>query len=375
MTVELLNTTNSRGNVHCTKCNRVFYRPPNLLKKTKRCPYCEGNSIYDFNHFRDKLNKLGILDVYSLISKTYTGWNGTTKLRCKCGKIVTFNNNALLNNRVSKIGCDECSTAHRLNLNKINRETAYKNYIKTYKSKYFTCEKYLGSGTFLYRCKKCTRTFEGDKKAGYRITCPHCYSQACTTNQFIEKSKKVHGNSFNYSKTNYVNAHTHVVLICNSCGTEFKQRPYNNLYGYGCPNCNKGKSFSKLSIKLIETLSKKTRLKFKHALNGGEEYFSVRGHKKGVYLDGYNKTYNIGIEFNGDCFHGNPRYYKSNSTCLPFGSKVKAKDLYTKTKRKACYLRSKGIHLISVWESDYIKDPKGVIHKCIERINTYRSKL
>ncbi len=35
-----------------------------------------------------------------------------------------------------------------------------------------------------------------------------------TTEQFIEKSRQVHGNRYDYSKVNYINSRTKVTIIC-----------------------------------------------------------------------------------------------------------------------------------------------------------------
>ena len=57
------------------------------------------------------------------------------------------------------------------------------------------------------------------------------------TKIFIEKAKKKHEGTYNYSKTIYVNSRTKVIIICKIHG-EFKQRPlcHTNV-GHGCPEC------------------------------------------------------------------------------------------------------------------------------------------
>jgi hypothetical protein len=64
------------------------------------------------------------------------------------------------------------------------------------------------------------------------------------TSQFIEKSIKVHGNKFDYSKVEYIGSHTKVCIICSEHG-EFYQAPTNHLSGNGCLKCacqyNRGK--------------------------------------------------------------------------------------------------------------------------------------
>ena len=54
--------------------------------------------------------------------------------------------------------------------------------------------------------------------------------------EFIEKSKKIHGDKYNYSKSNYVNDKTKVCIICPEHG-EFWQDPHTHLKGSGCKKC------------------------------------------------------------------------------------------------------------------------------------------
>ncbi len=72
--------------------------------------------------------------------------------------------------------------------------------------------------------------------------CPKCGKessqkrQSLNTEQFIERAKKVHGNKYDYSKTEYINSSTKVCIICPIHG-EFWQRPTEHLRGRGCKKC------------------------------------------------------------------------------------------------------------------------------------------
>lgn len=55
---------------------------------------------------------------------------------------------------------------------------------------------------------------------------------------FIEKSVKLHGDKYNYSNVNYINAKTKVKIICHIHG-EFEQTPDKHLHSkHCCPVCN-----------------------------------------------------------------------------------------------------------------------------------------
>ena len=63
--------------------------------------------------------------------------------------------------------------------------------------------------------------------------------ESLTTNDFILQAKRVHGDRFDYGKTEYVNRSTNVIIICNEHNVEFFQTPTNHLSGwFGCPHCS-----------------------------------------------------------------------------------------------------------------------------------------
>lgn len=57
-----------------------------------------------------------------------------------------------------------------------------------------------------------------------------------TTEEFIEKSKKIHGDKYTYSNVVYENSQTHVLITCPIHG-DFKMRPNDHLSGKGCGKC------------------------------------------------------------------------------------------------------------------------------------------
>lgn len=58
----------------------------------------------------------------------------------------------------------------------------------------------------------------------------------CTRENFIQRASEIHGDTFDYSKAEYVNMHTKVCIICPVHG-EFWQTPHKHLYGRGCHYC------------------------------------------------------------------------------------------------------------------------------------------
>jgi predicted nucleic acid-binding Zn-ribbon protein len=68
--------------------------------------------------------------------------------------------------------------------------------------------------------------------------CPTCGGTIKLTNtEFIQKSKNIHGDIYDYSLVNYINARTKVKIKCKICNTIFNQQPYHHSTTTGCPIC------------------------------------------------------------------------------------------------------------------------------------------
>ncbi len=73
--------------------------------------------------------------------------------------------------------------------------------------------------------------------------CPECSRLRAanlrkrTNEEFIEDAQKIHGDKYDYSRAQYIDAKTPVAIVCPKHG-EFHQLPYNFLKGSGCPKCS-----------------------------------------------------------------------------------------------------------------------------------------
>lgn len=70
--------------------------------------------------------------------------------------------------------------------------------------------------------------------------CPKCSNTYSGQDWFIEKCNIIHNNFYNYSRTNYINNRTEIIIICPKHG-EFMQLPSNHIKGEGCPKCKQEK--------------------------------------------------------------------------------------------------------------------------------------
>lgn len=187
-------------------------------------------------------------------------------------------------------------------------------------------------------CYKCGRIYELDRPTRKK-----------DTNQFIREAKRVHGNTYSYSKVKYEHSHKKIEIVCKIHGS-FLQSPGLHLRGAGCPICNNN-TISYKAISWIEQEAKKLGYKnIQHALNLGE--FPIPGTRYRV--DGYHHKSKTIFEFYGDDFHGNLKKHKPNSRPHPYSNKT-ARELYNYTIRREKKLNELGYKVISIWESEYDK--------------------
>ena len=73
-------------------------------------------------------------------------------------------------------------------------------------------------------------------KAKWDCKCSHCSKGGFTTKDFVEKAKALHGDTYDYSNTVYINKRTPVSIVCNIHG-EFQQRASEHMGGHGCYKC------------------------------------------------------------------------------------------------------------------------------------------
>ena len=131
-----------------------------------------------------------------------------------------------------------------------------------------------------------------DHLTGYE--CPKCKNEyKPTTEEWVKRAQKIHGNKYDYSKVEYKNANTKVCIICPEHG-EFWQKPLNHIFNKsGCPQCNsdnKSKMEENIHIMLSEN----------NILHERQKTFEWLKHKRHMYLDFYLPQYNIAIEVQGE---------------------------------------------------------------------------
>ena len=120
--------------------------------------------------------------------------------------------------------------------------------------------------------------------------CPRCAKAVRNTEEFIEVATKIHKAKYDYSLVDYINATTPVKIICSIHGI-FEQTPTKHLCGHGCPHC--GIITSKISEN-INQLLESNNIKFEKEMK-----FEWMKYITNLRLDYYLPEYNVAIECHG----------------------------------------------------------------------------
>ncbi len=118
-----------------------------------------------------------------------------------------------------------------------------------------------------------------------------------TTEEFIEKARKVHGDKYDYSKVEYINYCTKVEIICKEHGP-FWQISGNHLFKNGCPKCADN---IKLTTKEFVKRSK-------------DIHKNKYGYDKTIYVNRRNKV-KIFCKEHGIYFYQFPKVHLNGSGC------------------------------------------------------------
>lgn len=162
--------------------------------------------------------------------------------------------------------------------------------------------------------------------------CPQCAGNVrCDKDTFIEKAKHMHNDRYDYSKVEYVNAHTKVCIICPEHG-EFWQTPNNHLNGNGCPLCKNRKIGDGLRDTVEDFTKKSNEI---HDITDCLKALSPQ--QRNREIDVYIPSIKLGIEYNGLHWHSE-RLGKDKN--------------YHLDKLNKC--NEQGIKLIQIFEDEWI---------------------
>jgi hypothetical protein len=162
--------------------------------------------------------------------------NNDTKVKIICKKHGLFEQKA--GNHLRGDGCIKCSGIYT---------PSTVEWVEKAKEKHgndrfdYSQVEYINAYTkIIIGCKICSKKFKQAPitHINSEIGCDWCRKKhRYTTEEYIKEVQKIHGDIFDYSKVEYIDAYTKIIIGCRKHG-EFLQTPSDHKQGSGCKKCS-----------------------------------------------------------------------------------------------------------------------------------------
>ena len=162
--------------------------------------------------------------------------NAKTKVNIKCKDHGLYSQ--IPGNHLKGCGCPKCRDLVTANKRRKTTEEFISKAIKVHGDKYdYTQVKYENSTSKInINCKDHGLFLQIPDKHLSGQGCPKCIGRNKTTDEFISEAIKIHGDKYDYTDVLYLNATTKVDIKCKHHGL-FSQTPDKHLGGSGCTKC------------------------------------------------------------------------------------------------------------------------------------------
>lgn len=258
------------------------------IRSAHGCPKCGFNATA--THCSDDLNsflekaKEKHNDKYDYSKVIYTG--SLSKVIITCPDHGDFEQ--IPSSHIRGRGCPKCGFEQGSKIRSYTPEEFYSKVKEIQGDTYdFSKMNYVDFNTKVkVICRVHGEFFKSPRDLLKNSGCSKCSGNySYTTEEYVALAKKAHGDKYDYSKTKYTRAHTKITITCPDHG-DFEQNPSGHLtLGYGCPKC----IASKGEIAISSFLDK---YKIKYIT----EYKIPNNRYK---YDFFLPEYNIYIEFHG----------------------------------------------------------------------------
>ena len=344
---------NARVCIICKVHGEFMQSASKHVLSERGCPKCgikkcaKAITIPWEEFLRRARNKHG--DKFQYIKESYTGYIDKIYVICPIHGKISIN---AVSHCITKTGCRKCgdtSTALK-KLMSHNEFIERANKFHNYKYDYSKTVYEIGKKKIIIICKKhgeFEQTANDHLGSGCRKCADdlHASKLRKTNEEFIQEVKAIHGDLYDYSKLQYIDCKTNVIIICKNHG-EFIKSPSGHLQGGGCQKCKPPKH-SKIALSWLNYRMVCDNVHIQHAENGGE----YRINNSLYHADGYCEETNTIYEALGDYWHGSPKVYnpsdRNKHNNKTFG------ELYQNTLKKREHCLQNGYNVIECWEGDW----------------------
>lgn len=292
-----------------------------------------GKTKYDTSIFIKKAQKIHE-DKYDYSLVSYV--NSKTKIKILCLKHGEFEQ--IPSKHLQGQGCSKCANEK---LSKIKLKSTVDFLEKLGDNKKYDYSKTKYEGRFKKVIIICPKHGEFKQTPDNHLNgkgCPRCANEKRKYNTiiFIQKAKKIHGNRYDYSISNYSGSNIKISIICKKHGI-FKQKPSSHInHKQGCPYCNESKGEKEIRNYLV-----KNKIVFERQ----KKFDNCRGKKKSLPFDFYLPKKNLLIEYDGKQHYINNEY---------FGGKKEFQARQLNDKIKSNFAKDNNIKLLRITYKDDI---------------------
>lgn len=258
-------------------------------------------------------------------------------------------------------GCPKCGTERGARKNSLTKEEFIEKAKDVHGDKYnYSNVEYINAkNKVCIICPEHGEFYQTPDSHIHGANCPKCNTvrnYKYSIKEFVEKSKKIHGDKYDYSKAEYVNYKTPLCIICQEHG-EFWQKPKEHFKGCGCPSCDESKLEREVKLFL-----EKNDIKYER-----EKRFEWLRYKYPLVIDFYLPDYNIAIECQGEQHFKDRKFFENYS----FEKRIEMDnlkfELCKKNGLKVLYYSKKYL-LPNVWDKyDVITNKEKLLEKILEK--------
>ena len=315
--------------------HKPFPQKPSNHLQGQGCLICGGKQKLTTEEFIKRAKEIHG-DKYDYSKVEYI--NNKTKVCIICKKhdeFLQIPREHLKGRGCFKCGIEKIHITQKLNLDEFIKRANEVHGVGTYD---YSKVKYINSQTKIeIICPKHGSFWQTPNAHLQGCTCLKCHGNFnLTSEEFIEKVRKIHNNKYDYSKVKYINLRTKIEIICPK-HKSFNQLPYLHLNGYGCPKC--AREYTKECLRL-------TTEKFIEKANKIHNY--KYDYSKVNYVDAFTKIYIICLKHGG--FWQNPSSHLTGRGCSKCANEYHGK--YHKSTLEEFIEKANKIHN---YEYDYSK--------------------
>ena len=225
---------------------------------------------------------------YNYNLTNYKGAKGKIKIICPFHGIFE----QIAGNHLFGQGCPKCGQTRANKKNTLTTEQFIKEANKAHNNKYdYSQTEYINATTKVKIICPVHGIFEQLPSNHLKGTnCPKCFGREKTIEQFIKEAKEIHGDKYDYSKSNYKDSRTKICIICSKHG-EFWQSPHAHITSKcGCPKCKSSHGETKIRNFLVEN----------NIIFEEQKKFTECKDKRSLPFDFYLPEKNLLIEYQGE---------------------------------------------------------------------------